>query len=43
MHAVGKLVLRFARSSLLDGILIGKAATIRHSFITRHKNELKRG
>jgi hypothetical protein len=43
MHAVGKLVLRFARNSLLDGIQISKTATIRQSFITRHKNELKRG
>jgi hypothetical protein len=43
MHAVGKLLLKFVRNSLLDDILIGKAATIRQSFISRHKNELKRG
>jgi hypothetical protein len=43
MDAVGKLAMRFALNSLLDDILIGKAAIVRESFISRHKNELKRG
>ena len=43
MHAVDNLVLKIARSSLLDGILISKPLIIRQWFVSRHKNGLKRG